>query len=178
MNQICQAATTILDPAILSPFPTVFVLGDAHGANIMIEDTVPPNSSRDLFYIDYEIAGYHSAILDLAKPFHHDVFFEMLYADKMEDFLDVQYALIDDKILKVGRRTCTDELSQAVLDIKRRYLIIPLLTFRKRISYDLDRDGPHFASALFACFGLTRNYFREWTTFIGHIAVEIVLSQA
>ncbi len=62
VNEISQATTTILDTAILSSFPTVFGLGDTHGTNIIIGDTVQPNSSRDLFYIDYEVAGYHSAI--------------------------------------------------------------------------------------------------------------------
>ena len=121
VNEISQATTTILDTAILSSFPTVFGLGDTHGTNIIIGDTVQPNSSRDLLYIDYEVAGYHSALLGLAKPFHHDVFFEMLYADKIEDFLDIQYSLVDDNILVVDLRTSTDELSQAILDIKRRY---------------------------------------------------------
>ena len=33
------------------------------------------NNSREIFYVDYEIPGFHPVILDLSKPLYIDVFF-------------------------------------------------------------------------------------------------------
>ena len=49
--------------------PIVFGLGDAHGANIMISSRVSANGAHEILYVDYEAAGFHPILLDLAKPF-------------------------------------------------------------------------------------------------------------
>lgn len=95
IGEISRNATGILHPTATSSCPNVFGLGDAHGANIMVSDEEGPDNRRELLYIDYEVSGYHSVLLDLAKPFDLDVFFEMLYADNVEDSLGIEYALED-----------------------------------------------------------------------------------
>lgn len=127
----------------------------------MIGDARQPNNSHETIYIDYEVAGYHSPMLDLAKPFHNDIFFDMLYADRAEEHgsPDVQYHLEGDTLV-INVTTIVDELSQAILNIKRRYLIGPFFEFASSVSCDLDKYIPQLASALFACSVLTRQYTR------------------
>lgn len=82
LNEISQSAAKVLSPTTTTSCPTVFGLGDAHGANILMSEDRGSNYRKELLYIDYEAAGYHSIMLDLAKPFYNDIFFQTLYADK------------------------------------------------------------------------------------------------
>ena len=72
-----------LYPIATSLSPGVFGLGDAYGVNIMVSEKVGPDNRRELLYIDYEITGYYSVMLDLAKSFYNDIFSEVLYADNV-----------------------------------------------------------------------------------------------
>ena len=40
-----------------------------------------------LLYVDYEVTGYHTPFLDLAKPIYMDGFFNAAYADLMYEWL-------------------------------------------------------------------------------------------
>ncbi|MCJ1237764.1 hypothetical protein MMC14_005751 [Varicellaria rhodocarpa] len=84
-GEISESAANNLRQNIAASIPHAFGLGDAHGGNIMISDDRGQDNYMNLLYIDYEVAGYHSILIDLAKPFHHDIFFEALYADIIRD---------------------------------------------------------------------------------------------
>ena len=60
-------------------------MGDAHGANNMIASCESSNGAREILYVDCEAAGFHPIMLDLAKPFYNDVFFDTLYMDILSD---------------------------------------------------------------------------------------------
>lgn len=175
LKQICQAAPCILDPTTASSCPSVFGLGGAHGGNTMIANKTGLNGSRELLYVDYEVAGYHSVMLDLAKPFLNDIFFEELYADVIRDLSPVEYTLANDVMIVAP---VTDQLSQEILNIKKKYLLEPLIQSARKQNCDLESYIPQLASALFACSALTRNFSGEWDCFFRNIAVGIVLSQA
>ena len=121
IGQISRDATRFLHPTTTSTCPSVFGLGDAHGANIIVPDKGGPNNRRELLYNDYEGAGYHSVMLDLAKPLYLDVFFEMLYADIIHGSPKTEFSL-GDGIIKITMDTCTDRLGQEILNIKRALL--------------------------------------------------------
>ncbi|CAF9905169.1 MAG: hypothetical protein ALECFALPRED_000168 [Alectoria fallacina] len=135
-GQISRNATGILHPTATSSCPNVFGLGDAHGANIMISDKEGPDNRRELLYIDYEVAGYHSVMLDLAKPFYLDVFFEMLYADNVKESSGIEYAL-EDGVIKITLSVCTDRLGQEIMNIKRQLLIDPLFQYSRGMGFSL-----------------------------------------
>ena len=76
-----DCATHILDqerPGGIQSLPSAFGFGDGHGGNVMISSDPNPPS---LLYIDYEVTGYHTPFLDLAKPIYLDGFFNAAYAD-------------------------------------------------------------------------------------------------
>ena len=177
LGEISRNATSILHPAATSSCPTVFGLGDAHGANIIISNEEEPDNRRDLLYIDYEVAGHHSVMLDLAKPFYLDVFFETIYADNVEDSPGIVYAL-EDGIIKITLSACTDRLGQEILNIKRRYLIDPLFQYSRGMGCSLVEHIPQLAYALFSCACLTRDFRGDWDSLFRNIAIGVVLSQA
>ncbi|KAK2601812.1 hypothetical protein QQS21_004595 [Conoideocrella luteorostrata] len=77
LRQSFDVAPNIMSPSslqITSPL-LAFGMGDAHGGNVMIEPKSQHQGNRTLLYVDYEVAGFHPIMLDLAKPFYNDVFF-------------------------------------------------------------------------------------------------------
>jgi hypothetical protein len=177
LYEVTKAATQVVQPTNTTSCLQVFGLGDAHGVNIMIGDQTRPDNGKDVLYIDYEVVGYHSVMLDLAKPFHHDVFFDTLYADELCDAPTIDYACTDN-VVEVTLDPCDDELSRAVFNIKKRYLIEPLRDLAHSYGSDLDTWVPQLAGALLACSALTRNFSGKWDAFFRSVAVGIVLSQA
>ena len=157
--------------------PLVFGLGDAHGANIMVSSTVSPNNSREILYVDYEVAGVHPLMLDLAKPFYNDVFFETMYMDQLPNIPETKYEVENDRI-NVSFAPIIDDIAQAVFDIKRRYLLRPLFEIIRKQGGDLEKNILLFGNALLLCATLTRNHSRHPEAFFRNMLTGIILSQA
>ena len=51
----------------------------------MIAGDVSADNGREILSIDYEVAGFHPIMLDLAKPFYIDVFFDTVYMDVLPE---------------------------------------------------------------------------------------------
>ncbi len=158
--------------------PVAFGLGDAHGANVMVDSNKRSDNSLDILYIDYEVAGWHSPLLDLAKPFYNDVFFETFFASEIGKPSGLQ-CTISDSVLDIRISTRMDDLSKMILEIKKRYLIEPLLQVARDLGpeYDLEPYIAQLGGALFACAVLTRNYSGKWDDFLANLAIGAVLSQ-
>ena len=176
-GEICRDATEALHPTATSTCPSVFGLGDTHGANIMISDEEGPDNRRELLYIDYEVAGYHSIMLDLAKPLCLDMFFEMLYADHISDAPRIEYAL-EDGTIKMTMSAWEDRLGKEILNIQRRFLIDPLFQHSRDKGCGLEEHVSQLAYALFSCACLTRNFSGDWDSLFRNMVVGVVLSQA
>ena len=177
LDEIFRSAAMVLSPSAAASCPTVFGLGDAHGANILVSAERRPSHKRELLYVDYEVAGYHSVMLDLAKPFYNDIFFQMLYADNMPSLPSIDYELRKG-VMRITLSPCEDLIGQAILDIKRRFLIAPLFEHAQAMGHDLEQHVPQLASALLACACLTRNFTGDWDNFFRNLAVGVMLSQA
>ncbi|GAP91698.1 putative haloacid dehalogenase domain protein hydrolase [Rosellinia necatrix] len=176
-----DTALAILSPTALqaSCCPVAFGLGDAHGGNVMIQSKYQQNNSRGIVFIDYEVAGFHPVMLDLAKPVYNDVFFETLYLDLAPDATieGVSCCIMGgDLVLDFTPRV--DPISQAILDIKLRYLIQPLCNEVHRAGGSLENHVLILANALFLCATLTRNFAENKAAFIRNFATGIILSKA
>lgn len=180
LRQSFDVALETLSPSSLetSSCPTVFGLGDAHGGNVMISPKARGRRSHTLLYVDYEVAGFHPVMLDLAKPFYNDVFFETLYHDLAAGAMttggvscrSMEGTLVVDFVPHV------DAMSQAVLDIKLRYLIQPLCDEVRNAGVCLDSHVSILANALLLCATLTRNFATEEDAFLRNFATGIALS--
>lgn len=158
--------------------PIVFGLGDAHGGNVMIGDNVSLNNGRHILYVDYEVAGFHPIMLDLAKPLYNDVFFSTLYMDVLPELPNTTTYSINDDLIEVDFPQQVDDITQAGFDIKRRYLLQPLFELAARHGRDLQKNIPLLSNALFVCATLTRDYSKHPGAFVRNMAAGIILSQA
>ncbi|KAL9632917.1 MAG: hypothetical protein Q9204_003608 [Flavoplaca sp. TL-2023a] len=181
LGELFDTARNILHPN--SPqcksCPTVFGLGDAHGANVIISDHVLPNNSREVLYVDYEAAGFHPVMLDLAKPFYNDVFFDTLYLDLLPKTPKMTYAIEGD-LINVSFTPYVDDLTQAVFDVKHRFLLQPLFGLVKDCGggHDLGKDIPLLSNALLCCATLTRDFSGHPDAFVRNLATGTILAQA
>ena len=157
--------------------PVAFGSGDAHGANIMIAPQVLLDNSPDILYIDYEIAGHHPVVLDLAKPLYNDIFFDTFYMDILPEAVQPVSEFKDGRVC-VNLAPEFDELTRAMFEIKKRYLLEPLCHMVKELGGDLDQSVTLLAYALLCCAALTRDYGRKQNAMLQNIAIGIVLSQA
>ncbi|KAG7005780.1 hypothetical protein G7Y79_00018g045870 [Physcia stellaris] len=179
LRSICKRAEYLLQPeGEISYSPVAFGLGDAHGGNMMIAPDRNGQGYHDILYIDYETAGFHSLLLDLAKPFYNDVMFSTLFSDIIEDDnSDIQFHMSDGK-LEISLALKVDCISKSVLEVKKRHLIEPLRTLLHAKGLSIDTHVPHFVHALFSCALLTRNYQHKLRSLMQSVAVGVVLSQA
>ena len=178
LRSICKRAEYLLQPdGELSFSPFAFGLGDAHGGNMMIASDNNVQGHHGTLYIDFETAGFHSLILDLAKPFYNDIFFSTLLSDTVEeDSSDIRCHISEHK-LEISLVLVVDCISKAVLEVKRRHLIEPLRTLLHAKGLCIDTHVPHLAHALFACALLTRNFRHNPKSLMQSVAVGVVLSQ-
>jgi len=137
------------------------------------------NSSREILYIDYEVAGFHSLMLDLAKPLYNDVYFNILYADVLQIPLKIEVSFDENAGIIINFDLQLDSLSTAILEIKRRYLIVPLCEFAERHNLELFdvNDIRQLGFAMFACAILSRDFNGKWDVFFANLAVGTILSQ-
>ncbi|KAG8529859.1 uncharacterized protein KY384_005340 [Bacidia gigantensis] len=180
LGEISRKASSILHSKATSSCPQTFGLGDAHGGNIMVSQERGPDYKRDMLYIDYEVAGYHSAMLDMAKPFYTDILFDILYADHLKDLLPLEYGLDEKaKVIKIKLNgACGDWLGQGILNIKRRYLLEPLFDLATPDGCSaLEAHIPQLAYALFSCACMTRNFQGQWESLFRNVAVGVMFSQ-
>lgn len=157
--------------------PVVFGLGDAHGANIMIANDVSLDNGREILYVDYEVAGFHPIMLDLAKPLFIDVFFDTLYMDILPEIPETRYEIEED-FINIQFTPHADDITQAIFDVKQRYLLQPLFELVLSLGGDLEKNVPLLSNALLLCAILTRNYSKTPDIFFRNMATGIVLSQA
>ncbi len=157
--------------------PIVFGLGDAHGANIMVASHVSPNGGSEILYIDYEAAGFHPVMLDLAKPLYNDVFFDTLYMDILPDVPETKCEF-DGAFINIQFTPYIDDIAQAIFDVKQRYLLQPLFALILSLDGGLEKNVPLLSNALFLCATLTRNYSKAPDVFFRNMATGIILSQA
>ncbi len=137
------------------------------------------NSCREVLYIDYEVAGFHSLVLDMAKPLYNDVYFNIFYADVLQIPQESTVSFDENRNIIIDFNFQRDSLSTAILDIKRRYLIAPLYEFVKRQNIELFdvNDIRQLGFAMFACAVLSRNFNGKWDVFFANLAVGLMLSQ-
>ena len=157
----------------------VFGLGDGHGGNVMIGSQTLKNSSRPILHIDYEVAGFHSVILDIAKPLYNDVFFNIFYGDLLSDQREISISFDENSGVKINVDLRLDSLSRAIMEIKRRYLFEPVCRLAKEDMVDLySVDSMRILRcALFCCALLSRDFSDKWDVFFTNLAVGVCLSQ-
>ncbi len=94
----------------------------------MISFTSLPDNSYEVTDVEYRVAGLYSVMFDLANPFYNDVSLR----NSTQMFSKVTYKIsydIEGGVVSVRLGPHIDDITQAVFDIKNRYLLQPLYSF-------------------------------------------------
>ncbi len=179
LQELFSTASEVLHPhsSWMRTCPVAFGLGDAHGANVIIASGTSPDNSRDVVYVDFEVAGFHAVLLDLAKPFYNDIFFEALYADALPPKPGLVYEVGQD-FIHVSFTPWVDAATQAIFEIKTRYLLQPLCDFVLGMGGDLESHVTLLSNALLVCATLTRNFKDSEAAMFTNLVIGIIMSTA
>jgi len=119
LGQLIEQAKVVLQPQRAGV--TVIGHGDAHFGNVFLED------QQRYLYFDPAFAGRHSPLLDIVKPFFHNVFATWMYfAQQVEQELQLSVALRGDTIA-IEHNYILTPIRQALWEVKIAHLLQPLL---------------------------------------------------
>jgi Phosphotransferase enzyme family len=119
LGELIERAKVILQPA--RPGATVIGHGDAHFGNVFLEE------QKRYLYFDPAFAGRHTPLLDIVKPFFHNVFATWMYfARDIVQQLALSVALRNETMYIEHSFTRTP-VRQAILDTQVEYLLKPLI---------------------------------------------------
>ncbi|KAI0414122.1 hypothetical protein F5X98DRAFT_390129 [Xylaria grammica] len=167
--------------ALMLSCPIAFGLGDAHGGNVMLKQGNENGVTNDVLFIDYEVAGLHPVMVDLTKPLYGDGFFETLYQRLMPGKVDLglKYRLRSDtNTILIDISPQLDSLTQAIMDIKLRYLVKPLCDEVRSLGGDLEDHVPLLGTALFLCATVARDFSNSDQEFLSNFATGLILREA
>lgn len=120
LGELIERAKVVLNPARAAM--TIIGHGDAHFGNVFLEDRTKYQ------YFDPAFAGRHDPILDIVKPFFHNVYATWMYfPQQVAQDLSCSVALHGDKI-SVEHNYVLSPVRQAILNTKREYLLRPLVS--------------------------------------------------
>ncbi|KAG5292562.1 hypothetical protein I7I48_04688 [Histoplasma ohiense] len=179
----CRQAEAILNPRGLHLINSSVAvgLGDGHGGNVMATRGGPA-----IRLVDYEVAGWHNPVLDLAKPLYNDAFFAILYSDLMDpcnamtacggdERQYVRYRVTEEAIA-VDFNLQLSLLDRTLAYIKLEYMVRPLWErLADEFPNDLEFAEDILSAALFSCALLTRNFSSQPDTFFLNAAVGVLL---
>jgi phosphoglycolate phosphatase-like HAD superfamily hydrolase len=156
LQALIERAKIVLRPE--RPAHTIIGHGDAHFGNVFLEDR---QNERRYLYFDPAFAGRHMPILDIVKPFFHNVFATWMYfAYEVAQELELSVALRDTTVF-IDHNYELTPLRQAMLQTKLAYLLQPLIDLL-RTKKALPDDWPEIMRlALMCCPLLTVNLLDE-----------------
>jgi phosphoglycolate phosphatase-like HAD superfamily hydrolase len=119
LGELLEQARVTLHPA--REMYTVIGHGDAHFGNVFLED------QKYYKYFDPAFAGRHAPLLDIVKPFFHNVFAMWMYfPDEIARQLQITVDISGDTIF-VEHNYVLSAIRQAIWETKTAYLLKPLL---------------------------------------------------
>ncbi|KAI0159793.1 hypothetical protein GGR57DRAFT_500120 [Xylariaceae sp. FL1272] len=178
LHELFDTAKSIIAPesAQILSCPIAFGLGDCQGGNVMVSPQYSLKGGQsDVRFVDYEVAGLHPVMLDLAKPLYNEVMFESLYRNLLSpDSGNITYTVTSQEII-VDMMPTVDTLTQAILDIKLRYLIKPLCDEVKVLGDNLDNHVSLLSTALFLCGTLGGDFAENDAALVSNFSIGITL---
>lgn len=156
LETLIEQAKIVLQPK--RPGYTVIGHGDAHFGNVFLEEG---QEERRYLYFDPAFAGRHMPILDIVKPFFHNIYATWMYfAHEVEQELELAVTLRDATVF-IDHSYELTALRQQMLHTKLEYLLWPLIDLL-RAKNALSDDWPEVMRlALMCCPLLTVNLLDE-----------------
>ncbi|OTA90191.1 hypothetical protein M434DRAFT_14132 [Hypoxylon sp. CO27-5] len=178
LSTLLNEASQRLSSASLreSSCPLVFGLGDVDGGRVMLASDTPECGRPKVLFINHRVGEFHPVMLDLAIPLYKDLFFIPQYGEDGQTGNPKTYASeIKRNTLFVNFEPQIDSLTQALFDIKMRYLIQPFFEEARKLGYSLDDHVPILSSALLL-YAISAHALTMEDSFISSFAIGIILS--
>lgn len=153
LGMLIERGKRVLNPE--RDFWTVVGHGDAHFGNVFLEE------GKRYLYFDPAFAGRHSPLLDIVKPFFHNVFAMWMYfgldvARELQISVDLR-----DGVVYVEHNYDLSPIRQAILETKQKLLLKPLIELMRKCGA-LPEDWREIVrSALLCCPLLTIDLLRR-----------------
>ncbi|MBV9019395.1 MAG: HAD family hydrolase [Ktedonobacteraceae bacterium] len=149
LGELIERAKVVLHPARASM--TIIGHGDAHFGNVFLEE------ERRYLYFDPAFAGRHSPLLDVIKPFFHNVFATWMYfPHEIAQQLQIHVTIRNAGVF-VEHNYMLSPVRQGIRDTKIEYLLSPLMALL-RSQHALPSDWQEILRlALMCCPLLTIN---------------------
>ncbi|KAI1801350.1 hypothetical protein F4811DRAFT_574251 [Daldinia bambusicola] len=157
--------------------PVVFGLGDASALHAMVSPKTA-QGGRKVIVDDHQLSGYHPVILDIARTFYFDVFFETVHLSTLppREWPRIKYQATKTAI-EVAYTAKYDWLARAIADIKMRYLINPLEQEVNTAGYSFDALAPQLSSNMLVLPVLYQNFSEEPDAMIACLVNGIIMSR-
>lgn len=151
LSGIVSRCLDLLAPAQAGP--AIVGHGDAHNGNVFLQSTPSPR----LLYFDPAFAGPHHPLLDLAKPFFHNVFAMWMYfPHEMRQRLDVRLYQNNDS-LTVTYKNSLPAVREMFFRSKLEKVLLPTLRDLSQRGWLRESWRAFFKAALACCPLLTLN---------------------
>jgi phosphoglycolate phosphatase-like HAD superfamily hydrolase len=159
LAELIEQARRVLQPA--RPAYTIIGHGDAHFGNVFLEGGPEEQKGPRYLYFDPAFAGRHMPILDIVKPFFHNIFATWMYfPDEVARKLELSVTVRDTTVFIEHNYELT-LLRRQMLQTKLEYLLRPLINLL-RAKKALPDDWPEVMRlALMCCPLLTINLLDE-----------------
>ncbi len=124
LGMLIEQGKRVLNPG--RDFWTVVGHGDAHFGNVFLEE------GKRYLYFDPAFAGRHSPLLDIVKPFFHNVFAMWMYfgpdvARELQISVDLR-----GEVVYVEHNYDLPPIRQAMLETKQKLLLKPLIELMRK----------------------------------------------
>lgn len=151
LGEIIVSSQDLLEPR---SGPAVIGHGDAHNGNIFVDST-----TGKFYFFDPAFAGTHSPILDLTKPFFHNIFARwMYYPQEVATEFELSYK-IDEKNIVIEHNYHPSQLRLDFLQSRKQNVLAPTIELLKHQGMLSDSWHDYLRAALFCCPFLTVNLF-------------------
>ncbi|KAI8964549.1 hypothetical protein F5Y11DRAFT_363840 [Daldinia sp. FL1419] len=158
--------------------PVIFGIGDTCAARTMVSPK-DVHGARKIVFDNYEGAGYHPLMLDMARTFYYDVFYETINAPRLPDreLPNIAWEVKDNAITVVYTESY-GWLSRAIAKVKVRYLLQPLGDELDDAEYDFDQMIIQLSSFMVMFPTLYQDFTGNSEAILPNLINGIVMSQA
>ncbi|KAI1473164.1 uncharacterized protein F4812DRAFT_411816 [Daldinia caldariorum] len=157
--------------------PVVFGLGDASALHAMVSPKTA-QGGRKVIFDDHQLSGYHPVMLDIARTFYFDVFFETVHLSTLpsRECSCIKYEVTKTAI-EVTYAAKYDWLARAIAEIKMRCLVNSLEQEVKAAGYSFEALAPQLSSNILVLPALYQNFSGEPEAMIACLVNGIIMSR-
>ncbi|HTI14889.1 MAG TPA: HAD hydrolase-like protein [Dictyobacter sp.] len=149
LGQLIERAMLVLEPS--QAMYTAIGHGDAHFGNVFLEQ------QEWYRYFDPAFAGRHTPLLDIVKPFFHNVYAMWMYfSHEIAQNLELSVVLRD-KYVIIDHNYTLPSVRRAILETKQEHLLRPLLALLREQQALPENWSEIMRMALMCCPLLTIN---------------------